>query len=66
MPLTAGDYVCVKPPPAKRGQPWTYGRVSGSPAPRSYVIETPWGYMRRNRTQIQSAQSPTFDHATPS
>ena len=65
LPLTAGDYVYMKPPPAKRGQPWTYGRVSGSPAPRSYVIETPTGYMRRNRTQIQSAQPPTFYHATP-
>ena len=65
MPLTAGDYVYVKPPPAKRGQPWTYGRVSGSPAPRSYVIETPTGYMHRNRTQIQSAQPPTFYHASP-
>ena len=65
MSLTAGDYVYVKPPPAKRGQPWTYGRVSGSPAPRSYMIETPMGYMRRNRMQIQSAQPPTFYHATP-
>ena len=27
VPLTVGDYVYRKPPPAKHGQAWTYGRV---------------------------------------
>ena len=59
MPLAVGDYVYAKPPPAKRGQPWTYGRVNNIPAPRSYVISTPaGGEIRRNRVHIQQAQAP--------
>ena len=59
MPLTVGDFVYAKPPPAKRGQPWAYGRVVSSPAPRSYLITTPDGQeMRRNRIHLHPAQPP--------
>ena len=63
VPLTVGDHVYVKPPPAKRGQPWSYGLVQENPAPRSYVIMRPDGQtVRRNRIHLHPAQSPPVSH----
>jgi hypothetical protein len=65
VPLKVGDYVYAKPPPAKRGQPWTYGKISEIPAPRSYVITTPDSQLRRNRIHVHHAQPPSsFVHPT--
>ena len=53
--VEVGDYVYAKPPPQKRGGPWTYGRVIDAPRPRSYVIESKTGTLRRNRSHINPA-----------
>ena len=56
--ISVGDYVYAKPPPARKGQPWIYGKVQAKPAPRSYTIDTNNGLIRRNRVQLHIAQPP--------
>ena len=38
-------------------QPWIYGEVIGSTAPRSCTVNTPAGPVRRNHTQIREAKA---------
>ena len=61
-PLTLGSYAYAKPPPHKRGKPWTYGRIVARESPRSYTVSTPTGNIRRNRIQVRPAAPP--NHAT--
>ena len=49
--FSKGEKVFVKPVPAKWHQPWIYGKVIGSSAPRSCIINTSMGPVRRNHTQ---------------
>ena len=48
--------VFVKPKPANKHQPWIYGKVIGSMAPRSCNVSTLMGPVRRNHTQIREAK----------
>ena len=46
----------VKPRPANKHQPWIYGKVIRSTAPRSCIVNTSMGPVRRNHTQIREAK----------
>ena len=46
----------VKPRPGNKHQPWIYGEVIGSTAPRSCTVNTSAGPVRRNHTQIREAK----------
>ena len=53
--FTLGEKVFVKPNPANKHKPWMYGEVIKTPAPRSCVVQTQMGYVRRNHRQIRKA-----------
>jgi transposase InsO family protein len=63
--LPVGQHVYVKPPPHKRNAPWSYGRVVGTPSPRSYSVHTQGGLVRRNRVQLRPAAAPLGDDSSP-
>ena len=46
----------MKPRPANKHQPWMYGKVIGSNAPRSCIVNTSMGPVRRNHSQIREAK----------
>lgn len=59
-PLTEfskGEKVYVKPRPTNKHQPWIYGEVIGRPAPRSCLVSTAMGPVRRNHAQIREAKA---------
>ena len=56
--LRVGNFVYIKPPPAERSKPWSYGKIVASPQPRSYVVETGTGTVRRNRRHLRIAAAP--------
>ena len=47
-----GQNVYVKPGPAKKQQPWIYGKVVGRPGPRACMVDTPVGTVCRNQIQL--------------
>ena len=53
-----GEYAYAKPPPNSRGQAWLYGEIVGEEGPRSYVLKTPHGEVRRNRRHLRPAAPP--------
>ena len=53
--IPLGCYVYAKPAPQDRGRTWHFGKVTGSPSPRSYTIETATSKLRRNRKQLHLA-----------
>ena len=50
--LQLGNKAVAKPPPHRRGSPWIEGTIIQAPTPRSYVLQTPHGPIRRNRGHI--------------
>ena len=58
MEININDYVYAKPNPQNKGKPWLYGQVVGIPAPRSYMVETPNGKVRRNQNQLHLSTVP--------
>ena len=46
--LDVGSYAYAKPPPNRRGGPWSYGVVTNVDRQRSYTLQTPSGTIRRN------------------
>ena len=54
--FSKGGKVFVKPRPGNKHQPWIYGEVIGSTAPRSCMVNTSVGPVRRNHTQIREAK----------
>ena len=56
--LEAGDYVYVKPPPHRKGHAWSYGQITRLVEPRSCIIRTSSGEVRRNRAQVRMAAPP--------
>ena len=54
--FSKGEKVFVKPRPGNKHQPWIYGEVIGSTAPRSCTVNTSAGPVRRNHTQIREAK----------
>ena len=59
------QFVYTKPSDHHRGDECSYGEVLEEVTPRSYVIRTQDGLIRRNRTHIRLAEhSQQFDHQT--
>ena len=54
--FSKGEKVFIKPRPANKHQPWMYGKVIGSTAPRSCVVDTSMGPVWRNHIQIREAK----------
>ena len=63
--LEVGDYVYAKPPPHRKGSAWSYGRITRLAGPRSCVIETSGGEVRRNRAHVRMAAPPPPPVHTP-
>ena len=60
--FSEGDRVYVKPRATKKHQPWIYGEVIGRPAPRSCLVSTAMGPVRRNHAQIREAKAEPVDN----
>ena len=58
MPLPRGSYVYAKHRPSQLGNPWIYGQIIDSTAPRSYNINTGDFVLRRDRAQLRPAAPP--------
>ena len=56
--IDLGEYVYAKPAPRNKGHPWYYGKVTDYHGPRSLVIDTEKGVIRRNRAQVRPALAP--------
>ena len=54
--FSKGEKVFLKPKPANKHQSWIYGKVIGSTAPRSCIVNTSMGPVQRNHTQIREAK----------
>ena len=55
------EKVFVKSRPANKHHPWRYEKVIGSTAPRTYIVNTSMGPVRRNHTQIREAKVESED-----
>ena len=63
--LSPGQFVYTKPSDHHRSDQWGYGEVLEEVTPRSYVIRTQDGLVRRNRTHIRLPEhSQPSDHQT--
>ena len=51
--LTPGQYVYTRPNDHHHGEQWGHGEVLGEVTPRSYVIKTQDGLVRRNRIHLR-------------
>ena len=60
--FSEGDKVYVKPRPTKKHQPWIYGEVIVRPAPRSCLVSTAMGPVRREHAQIREAKAEPVDN----
>jgi len=56
--LDVGSYAYAKPPPNRRGSPWSYGVITNVDRQRSYTLHTPLGTIRRNRVDLRPAVVP--------
>ena len=56
--LRPGSYVYTKPPPHRKAGPWDYGIITEQIHPNSFVVDTPRGITRRNRTHLRLAAPP--------
>ena len=56
-PLTPGQYVYTRPNDHHHGEQWGHGEVLGEVTPRSYVIKTQDGLVRRNRIHLRPNES---------
>ena len=54
--FSKGEKVFLKPKPANKHQSWICGKVIGSTAPRSCIVNTSMGPVQRNHTQIREAK----------
>ena len=55
-PLSPGQIVFTRPNDRHRGERWDRGEVLEEVTPRSYVVETQGGLVRRNRTHLRPAE----------
>ena len=46
------------PSPHHKSGPWLYGLATATPAPRSYIVESPAGLTKRNRAHLRPAAPP--------
>ena len=56
-PLVPRQFVYSKPNDHHRGERWNFGEVLNEVTPRSYLIKTPEGLVRRNRTHLRHAEA---------
>ena len=64
--FTIGERVFVKPSPRNRSKPWIHGEVVNKPAPRSYTVNTPVGFVRWNHAQTRKASTdPVHSYSEP-
>ena len=59
--FTEGEKVYLKRRPTNRYQPWIHGEVVEKPTPRSCVVKTAMGPVRRNNCQIRRAKAEPAD-----
>lgn len=52
-PLAPGQFVYTRPNDHHRGEQWGHGEVLGEVTPRSYVVKTQDGLVRRNRIYLR-------------
>ena len=52
-PLAPGQFVYTRPNDHHRGDQWRHGEVLGEVTPRSYVVQTQDGLVRRNRIHLR-------------
>ena len=55
LPLVPGQFVYTRPNDQHRGEQWRHGKVLGEVTPRSYVVQTQDGLVRRNRIHLRSS-----------
>ena len=55
-PLASGQFVYTRPNDHHRGEWWRPGEVLGEVTPRSYVVETQDGLVRRNRIHLRPGE----------
>ena len=56
-PLVPGQFIYSKPNYHHRGERWNFGEILNEVTPRSYLIKTPDGLVRRNRTHLRPAEA---------
>ena len=59
--FTEGEKVYLKPHSTNRCQPWIHGEVVEKPTPRSCMVKTAMGPVRRNHCQIRTAKAEPAD-----
>ena len=59
--FTEGEKVYLKPRPTNRSQPGIHGEVVEKPTPRSCVVKTVMGPVRRHRCQIRRVKAEPAD-----
>ena len=63
--FTEGEKVYIKPFPTDRSRPWIHREVVEKPKPRSCIVKTAIGPVRRNHCQIRRAKAePTDGYGT--
>jgi len=55
-PLAPGQFVYTRPNDQHRGEQWRHGEVLGEVIPRSYVVQTQDGLVRRNRVHLRPSE----------
>ena len=55
-PLAPGQFVYTRPNDHHRGERWRPGEVLGEVTPRSYVVQTQDGLVRRNRIHLRPSE----------
>ena len=55
-PLAPGQFVYTRPNDHHRGEQWGHGEVLGEVTPRSYVVKTQDGLVRRNRIHLRPSE----------
>ena len=54
--LAPGQFVYTRPNDHHRGEQWGHGEVLGEVTPRSYVVKTQDGLVRRNRIHLRPSE----------
>ena len=63
--FSVGEYAYAKPSPHHRGQAWQYGEILRQEGPRSFVLSTKSGEIRRNQCHLRPAAPPSLNDLKP-
>ena len=55
-PLAPGQFVYTRPNDHHRSEQWRHGEILGEVTPRSYVVQTQDGLVRRNRIRLRPSE----------